>query len=611
MNFPWKTLLDCLKIWRPLPAGARHTRPYHIANLFYLALTSALVIAGYHPYHFWPGVFVAPLAFYFILHRRRPSPRARFWYGLWFGLMIVIMGFPWLTHTLKVFGGVPEMVAYLLYFLYAIFFNLKFPLYFILIGYLSRTRLPAWFLYSGLFVVCEYFSVELFPWTFSATQARNLVFIQSADLIGVYGLTFLIFASSFLVLYTWTWARHRLRSPRNSGRFWARTQVGVALMAALLIGNIAYGLVQLDTYRTRVKDARRYQVGIVQPNAPLQFKGKNLMRELNRIIRRVERLARDAEGEARRAGRPLNLLVIPEGAVPYLSTNPGAAARSYYYHPLHSMVLRLVRDLELPVFINEIDVEFRPRNEWPAGASRRQRRRYYNSSVLMNLAGDRASNYRKNFLMPFGEYFPLPNIFGLEDWLLKNTNMSNFSRGSKKFLIEAGHKTAKEDSLGTLITEESPREIKKNWPAENLVADRTLKFLPLICYEILSGRYVRDFENAHEADFIVNVTNDRWFNPASKESGQHLQLGLFRAIEMRKTVVRSTNSGTSALILPTGEIPPESIIENDRSDNRRYAVPRFTEKTLFSRFGNWFVYLLGAFFLAFGVIQWWRRRQKA
>ena len=77
-------------------------------------------------------------------------------------------------------------------------------------------------------------------------------------------------------------------------------------------------------------------------------------------------------------------------------------------------------------------------------------------------------------------------------------------------------------------------------------------FAPLICYESVFGEYVSRFAVKH-AQWICIITNDGWWGNSYGHQ-QHLSYARLRAIECRKSVVRSANTGISALILPNGTI---------------------------------------------------------
>ena len=61
-------------------------------------------------------------------------------------------------------------------------------------------------------------------------------------------------------------------------------------------------------------------------------------------------------------------------------------------------------------------------------------------------------------------------------------------------------------------------------------------------------------------DFIVNISNDGWF-AGTWELDQHLNLCVFRAVENRVPIVRSVNTGISAVIQSTGRIT--RVVEED------------------------------------------------
>lgn len=124
--------------------------------------------------------------------------------------------------------------------------------------------------------------------------------------------------------------------------------------------------------------------------------------------------------------------------------------------------------------------------------------------------------------------------------------------------------------------------------------------MPLICYEIILPDYARPFDarTNHDAQFIINITNDAWFGD-SYESMQHMTLGTMRAIELRLPILRSTNSGISAYTASTGSVSGKTKLFE--RVNQLYAVPAMQRhQTVFAWFGNipLFLFLLsvGAFF---------------
>ncbi len=75
---------------------------------------------------------------------------------------------------------------------------------------------------------------------------------------------------------------------------------------------------------------------------------------------------------------------------------------------------------------------------------------------------------------------------------------------------------------------------------------------PVICYESIWGEYVADYVKKG-AQFIAIITNDGWWGNTSGKD-QHLQYAKLRAIETRRWVARSANTGISAFINQRGDI---------------------------------------------------------
>jgi apolipoprotein N-acyltransferase len=80
---------------------------------------------------------------------------------------------------------------------------------------------------------------------------------------------------------------------------------------------------------------------------------------------------------------------------------------------------------------------------------------------------------------------------------------------------------------------------------------------PLICYEDILPRFVRDFQRQANADLLAVILNDAWFGDTA-EPWIHNALSKFRAIEQRRDLVRSANSGVSSIIDAAGRVVAQS-----------------------------------------------------
>ncbi|GAA4846330.1 apolipoprotein N-acyltransferase [Algivirga pacifica] len=75
---------------------------------------------------------------------------------------------------------------------------------------------------------------------------------------------------------------------------------------------------------------------------------------------------------------------------------------------------------------------------------------------------------------------------------------------------------------------------------------------PIICYESVYGEYVTDYVQKG-ANFLSIITNDGWWNNTPGHR-QHLAFASLRAIETRRSIARSANTGISCMINQKGEI---------------------------------------------------------
>jgi len=102
-----------------------------------------------------------------------------------------------------------------------------------------------------------------------------------------------------------------------------------------------------------------------------------------------------------------------------------------------------------------------------------------------------------------------------------------------------------------------------------------------ICYEDVFGEEV--IAALPEAAILVNISNDAWFGD-SIAPHQHLQMARMRALETGRYMLRSTNTGVSAIINEKGDITASSpqFIPHVISDK----VKTFEGLTPYARFGN-------------------------
>lgn len=170
----------------------------------------------------------------------------------------------------------------------------------------------------------------------------------------------------------------------------------------------------------------------------------------------------------------------------------------------------------------------------------------YNSFVLLDNAT--ASIYDKQHLTPFGEYFPFENLLKpMKEFFFGPGDMFTAGKESKVISVSNGIKTA-----------------------------------PVICFESAFSELLRYPVN-NGANIITVISNDTWFG---KNQGkvQHLAVDVVRAVEYGRSVIRATQDGISAAILPNGVIT-EKVVEA-KPEVFSQTLPLVSYNTFYSKFGN-------------------------
>jgi len=201
-------------------------------------------------------------------------------------------------------------------------------------------------------------------------------------------------------------------------------------------------------------------------------------------------------------------------------------------------LVALVRETGVPILVGSID-----RLPGPNG-------KFLNSAFLLGDQGITAK-YDKIQLVPFGEYIPLASVIGfVKQWA---EFISDFAPGTSQTVFPL-----KGAPFGTVI-----------------------------CYEVIFPDLFRGFA-AGGARFMANITNDAWFGRTSGP-WQHLGTLPLRAVENRIAIARAANTGVSALIAADGRVAP--TLPLFQRGFLTFSVPLRSRTTLYTRFGNWLVYV--------------------
>ncbi len=318
-------------------------------------------------------------------------------------------------------------------------------------------------------------------------------------------------------------------------------------LGLILLLVFTYGFFRLENINRQVAEADKIKVGLVQVNMGAAEKHKDRQGFLRAHQQMSDQFLKQEQ---------VDLLVWPEGAYGYLIEDTVTK--------LPSSVLGGIR---VPTLFGSMT---------RTGKGKASRK--YNSAIISNSQQQITGRYLKRVLVPFSEYIPLGATFPIiYEW---SPYAGHFSSGSSFEPLEFG---------------------------EYLLSIN-------ICYEDLFPDLIKDFmigvgSQAHKTlpHAMFNLTNDSWFGD-THEPLQHLILASFRSIEQRRSIVRSTNTGISSIIDPTGNTDKrlgqntKGVLVGD--------VPMLTSRTIYSYIGDAFGWLISTVALLFVGQSYWIRRNK-
>ncbi|MGZ8257617.1 MAG: apolipoprotein N-acyltransferase [Methylotenera sp.] len=275
------------------------------------------------------------------------------------------------------------------------------------------------------------------------------------------------------------------------------------------------------------------------------------------------------------AGKPISVALLQGNIAQSLKWVPEIAERTLQQYltmaEASQAKLIVMPETALPIISSELPAAIKTRLQQHAiqnkgdilvGLVERENGEYFNS--MLSIGSAESAVYRKSHLVPFGEFIPLKAAFGwiYRDWL--NMPLSDLSRGS---------------------IHQQPMHIAGEKVALN------------ICYEDVFGEEI--IRQLPQATLLINVSNDAWYGE-SLAAYQHMQFSQARALETGRTMLRTTNTGATAMIDPHGNVLAHAPHFTQTTLN--VMAQGYTGTTPYVRFGNWL--FLGICFIAIAFLAW-------
>jgi apolipoprotein N-acyltransferase len=442
------------------------------------------------------------------------------------------------------FGGIATVIIHPLFFMIAILIT-----YFVKRNFNMRIAL---FLFPFIWTGFEYshnLGQLAYPWIeLGNTETYNLYRIQYAEYIGVHGITFLICVMSavlYLLIYNISLKKWKLKS--------RKAILSYIVIFLLIIGPNVYSYIYLSNtghtsqYFHTNDTTKVIKTAVIQANVDPFDKWKLSQKE------DLISLYMDMLNEALKYSP--ELIVMHETAVPYYFFD------EYYYYDTQKFI-DFVNKNRTYLLMGIPYLEYYPDSLTAPPDSRimsisRRRYKTFNAAILLEpgKTRDEYQIHKKAKLVPFSENVPygryLPFLGKLIKW---QVGIGSWNYGDKLLVFNMDN------------------------PAENVSA----KFSTLICFESVFSDYVSGAVK-NGAEFLIVVTNDGWFGNTAGPL-QHERFAILRAIENRKWVVRSAQTGISCFIDPLGNIHDE--MPYDTRGIRTRNIIANTEITFYARHGD-------------------------
>lgn len=345
-------------------------------------------------------IALAPLCLAIARTAQQPAPRARrtFLLGLVTGLVAFTGTVSWTSDVLAVFGGLNLALSWGLAALLIAYLAL-FPAFFslVLTRAVALAGVQALALAPVVWVAFEWLRGTLFtgfPWVLLGySQSDTLAPLQTASLVGVYGLSVLVACPSAALALLFA------PGPRTRSHWMV-----AAVLAALV--PVAWGWGAWRMRQETLLQGPAVRVAIVQGNVPQDQKWDPVHRDA--ILRRYLDLTRDA------AASGADLVIWPETSTPFVFGSDAMRTET-----MRASVVRA----GVPVVFGTNEVEG-------------EGERFYNAAFVIDATGQVRGSYRKMQLVPFGEYVPLRSLLFFAQPLVEG--VSDFSAGERVTLLPLG-----------------------------------------------------------------------------------------------------------------------------------------------------------------------------
>ncbi len=343
------------------------------------------------------------------------------------------------------------------------------------------------------------------PWsTLGNTFANYPQLIQWYEYTGVLGGTLWILIVNVLLFQLFRKTFIIGESFKKNGKI-------ILAIVCILLFPIIFSIITYTNYSEKINPV---EIVVVQPNIDPYMNKFNRMTEEQQVDRIISLVRKKITQNTR-------YIVAPETAIPY-----GSYENELENNNCIIAIRKLIQDYPKINFVIGISsyIDYGLREKKPTLTARQNKRTKvwhdaFNSAILLD-SSSIIQIYHKSKLVIGVEKIPYPKVFSYFE----------------KFALDLG------GTVGSLGTEKESKNFKNG----------SINVAPVICYESIFAEYLSTYVKKG-ANFVFVMTNDGWWDDTPGYH-QHLSYARLRAIENRRSIARSANTGTSCFINQRGDV---------------------------------------------------------
>jgi len=476
---------------------------------------------AFAPYHYYYLIILNYIILFFQI--RHVTAKKAFYITLIYHTAYFFFGLHWITVSINNFSEFSTITADLLVLLLSIYLAL-FASCAITIGhyyfsYVWYTRVLS---YPALFTLSELLREKCFTgfnWLSLGYSQVDSLLSPIASYLSVYGISLYIILLAILIVEI----IHRHQYALYITLF--------CLMSVFFIPT----LLPIQTNKS-------IQVSLIQGNINQHHKFDNAYypKIIQTYLDLIHKSIKDSD-----------LIILSESAIPTITEQA---------LPLLSELNKLAHD---------------NKNFILTGIIEKEQQKYYNSLLLLGehqiFNIDNLQKYRKQHLLPIGEFIPFENLLRKLDTFF-NLPYSSFNSGSA----------------------EQPQFKFKSFHVASS-----------ICYEIIFPELIRHQINEY-TDFLITVSNDTWFSQ-SHGPDQHMQIAQMRNIELGLPLIRVTNDGITGIIT-NGQLIAQLPTQTQAILQEQITLEQYP--TVYKKYGLRFLYIICTLFMLSTIFFYFTKRKQ-